>query len=504
VKGEGASDMGRLGMGTNASISMTIADWVQNVLSGFEDRVEPHNEVQIADALDAARRGRGDLGDEEWKGYVTERSAFLFMERPDEDSLWNTYFAPMFTGTQTDGKEVRVPDVEEFDPDVIAHWKARAKSVRDPVMRARYADLVWDLERVVTKERRQYEYAGIAVDAYVESTTKRLYPMDIEGVGWLKRALNLSLSIGDKGRQKQVIHLMFALYGEVVDPRHIGVWIFPFDCLYGRRGLLTPEQEARIVTDLEKMLARTSGRDKPEEFDPFGAQAAAERLAQHYKKQNDKPDVERVIKTYGHAFEEISRDASPMLAMAWLQPVVERYEQEGLKQEAEQLQIMSAEKGKSIADDMKQVAVSAEVKREDIDKLIDYLIGGADLKTSLHRVAGYFIPKAKDAKELLERMKADAPLMSMIPIVMIEGDGRPTAKIGSVDEDAEGRLHRQLGQTIGFYQPFLTHALERLRQKDVPTVENIFGSLVRVPIVHGEPPRAITRRAACIRKGRLR
>ena len=47
--------------------------------------------------------------------------------------------------------------------------------------------------------------------------------------------------------------------------------------------------------------------------------------------------VQRVIKTYGESFEKIAIEDSPMLAMAWLQPVVERYEQEGLKQDAEQL-----------------------------------------------------------------------------------------------------------------------------------------------------------------------
>jgi hypothetical protein len=74
-------------------------------------------------------------------------------------------------------------------------------------------------------------------------------------------------------------------------------------------------------------------------------------------------------------------------------------------------------------------------------------------------------------------MKTDAPLISMIPIVIFESDGRPTAKIGSVDEDAEGRLHQQLGQTIGFYQPFLTHALEKMKERYAPTVEDTLAVL---------------------------
>ncbi len=61
----------------------------------------------------------------------------------------------------------------------------------------------------------------------------------------------------------------------------------------------------------------------------------------------------------------------------------------------------------------------------------------------------------------------------MIPIVVVKQDGHPTAKIGSLDEDAEGRLHKQLDQTIGFYQPFLIYTLAKLKERYSPTVEQI-------------------------------
>jgi len=469
-------------METVTSIEMRIPDWVRQVLSDFEKRTAPHNEVQIADALDILRKGQGDLSDEDWKGYLAERSAFSFLERASEDSVWDTYFAPMATATRDDGTELRVPDIQDLDSADVAHWEKRATSVKNPIMRARYADLVWDLERVITKGRRQYQYAQIAVDAYIEATEKQLYTMDIEGFVWLRRALGLSLCIEDKVRQKRVVDSIFALYDKVLDPRHIGVWVFPFDCLYDNKVSLTPEHEARLITDLETMLLRTSGKAAAEEFDPFGAQAAAERLARHYNRQNDRSNVQRVVKAYGQAFEKISRDASPMLAMAWLQPVVERYEQEGLREEAEQLQVLSAEKGKNVGDDLKNFSVKSEVKRQDVDSLVEHLIGSGDLETSLCRVADYFIPKADDARRFLEKMRTETPLLSMIPIVVVESDGRPTAKIDSLDEDAEGRLHAQLAQSIGFYQPFLAHTLEKLRETYNETADDILDVLYKSPL----------------------
>jgi hypothetical protein len=448
----------------------------------FENKTEPLNEVQIADALRLARKDQGDLSDEDWKGYLAEHSAFFFMERPKEDSLWKTYFAPMFTGMREGGAEEHSPDIKDLDADTAAHWENRAKSVANPVMRARYADLVWDLQKPITKgkRRRQHQYALIAIDAYLEATEKRLYTMDIEAVGWLRRALDLSLKLKDAERTKRVVDSMLTFNERVAEPRHVGVWIFPFDFLYGRKGVVTPEQEARIVADLEAMLARTSGAGKQEEFDPFGAEAAADRLARHYKRQGDQANVERVIKAYGQAFVRLAKEANPMLATAWLQPVIERYEQEGLKADAEHVQIMYTEKGKNMASDMKQIEVKVEIKPEEVDKLVEHLIGGGDLKTALLRVAEYFIPKADTARGLLERLRTDAPLMSMIPISVIERDGHTSAKI--MDEDTEGRLHKQLGETIGFYQPFLVHTLEQLRARYAPTVEDLLGFLCESPL----------------------
>ena len=297
---------------------MRIPDWVQEVLATFDQKKKAHGELQIVDELDRARKTQGDLSDEDFKGYVAERSAFFFRGHADRDSVWETYFGPMAILTGNDGAEIRVPDIKELDGEVVAHWEARARSAKDPVMRARYADAVWDLKQAIAKERPSHEFAEMAIDAYLVASRERLYTMEIEAVNWLQRALSLSLSIRDTERTKLVVACMFEFYDQVASPQKPGVWIFLFDTLYGRKNLLSQEQEAKIIADLESMLARTSS-GKPEEFDPHGAQAAAERLAQHYKRQNDKANVERVIKMYGSAFERLSKDASPMLATAWLQ-----------------------------------------------------------------------------------------------------------------------------------------------------------------------------------------
>ncbi len=171
--------------------------------------------------------------------------------------------------------------------------------------------------------------------------------------------------------------------------------------------------------------------------------------------------------------------------MAWLQPVIEHYEQEGLKSEAEQLQLMAAEKGKNISQDLRQYSVKVEVKQEELEALVEKLIGRDDLNSALGKIAGYFIPKANHARELLERLRTDAPLLSMIPIDVVAKDGHTTARINSLDEDPDGRLHKQLAETVGFYQPFLAHTLLKLRERYSPTTDNILDFLCQSPLFVG-------------------
>lgn len=468
---------------------MKIPEWVQSVLSFFENRTEPFQEVEIADALVAVRKGQGDLSDQDCKSFIAEWSAFLFMERRGKDSVWGTCFAPFMSAKEADGSDLFSPDIKNLDADVVAHWEERAGRCRNPVMRARYSDLVWDLKRVITGQRSSPDFARIASDSYREAADKKFYPIEIVGIQWLGRALDLSVSINDSDRTKRLVEFMFTFYDRVAQPHFMGTWVFLFDELYWKK-FVSPEQESHIIANLEGMLAKmtdtaVSDAGVHATFDPWGAEAAAQRLAQHYRRQSDKANVERVIKAYGGAFEYMAREASPMMAMAWLQPVIERYEQVGLKAESERLQIMSAEKGKNIGSDLRKISARVEVKPEDVESLVEQLIGGGDLKAALGRIATFFIPKASEARKLLDQMRATAPLLSMIPINMLASDGHTTASIGSLDEDAEGRLHKQLAEIIGFYQSFLVYTLAKLRERYAPTSQDILDFVCESPLFAG-------------------
>lgn len=461
---------------------MNLPNWVQEILDRYDASIEPLRETEISQALNVARRAQGDLGEDDWNAFLAESWGFFFHERPNEDSVWGTYFAPMVDAIGSDGTLQRSPDIAMLNAETVAHWEQRADVVHNPVMQARYADLAWDLAKPISNAKPNHQFARLATDAYLDAVERGFYVMAIDGVQWLGRALHLARSVKDKERSKRVVDVFLAFYDKTLSPEHMGVWISPFDHLYGQKGLLTEDQENRIISDLEAMLDRTSTVGEPNYFDPFGAQAAAERLAEHYRKRNDRANLTRVITTYASAFKKMSVDASPMLAMAWLQPVIERLEQEGLTEEAERMQVISAQKGQHIENDLKHYSVEVPISRDDFEKLAEQLTISNDLSATLHAIASYFLPKTEAAKNLVQELKTVAPLMSLIPITIVDSAGRPKAKVGPVDDAGDGRLYHQLAQTISFYQPFLSYVLDKVAKTFQPSIDDYVSTLYASPV----------------------
>ena len=208
---------------------------------------------------------------------------------------------------------------------------------------------MWDLKEAITGERPEVHFAQLAIDSYLETLERGLYKESVSGIKQARRALDLAVQINDGARVEQVRDAMFVLYDRVAEPGEGGTWPFLFDSLYGnRKVVLAVGQERRIITSLEEILARCSDRSGKKGFDPWGAQAAAERLARHYERIGKREEALRVIRTYGQAFESIAQEASPLQALSWLNPSSNSIETEGWQKTPPGLSLPIGQKGRTL------------------------------------------------------------------------------------------------------------------------------------------------------------
>src|SRR5271168_4550756 len=131
---------------------MALPDWAHNIVTSFENRNSPFQEVELAEALGRASKEKERLTPEQSVEVVAEWAGFLFGEKRRKDGVWNTYFEPGISWKQKDGPDVYSPDLKQLNVDTVSYWEARAKTCTHAMMRARYADLVWDLKRPITNQ----------------------------------------------------------------------------------------------------------------------------------------------------------------------------------------------------------------------------------------------------------------------------------------------------------------------------------------------------------------
>ena len=412
------------------------------------------------------------LTEDERKGTLAETAVFNLFPSFDELSVWGTHFGPL-----SHSSEIRWIDAE-----IVAHWQQRSKEAKHPVMRARYADAVWDLTYKITSNRPNVEYAHIACNAYLNTVDSRLHEDAWDAVDYARRSLRIALDIGHRGLIDRAKAMLLDLLNDAIaNPDSLGSWHDAFDILNdlgNKRLALNSKEEVQIITVLEEILRRCSESSSPQ-FDPWEAKGAGERLARHYNRIKQPEHLKRVVRSWGQAFESCAARAHPILAMEWLQPVIVKYKGCDMKEDATRAMILSQEKGKTALESLRTIRESTTVSAEELNSIIDPLLEG-DANESLTRIILSFIPSAQRARDSLRESEKKSPLSSLFSQTIVD-EGRIVANAGTVDQYPDGRLIMQIAQDLRFNSQFLDIALGRAWERHKFDAEMIAAFLFASP-----------------------
>ncbi|QDU41119.1 hypothetical protein Mal4_54840 [Maioricimonas rarisocia] len=149
--------------------------------------------------------------------------------------------------------------------------------------------------------------------------------------------------------------------------------------------------------------------------------------------------------------------------MGWLQDAYATYVHFGMKDEAESLQIAAKDKGKDAEKQMIHYSFSVEIPAEDVERVIEEMTAD-DLESTLSRISIHFCPRIDELKEQLKDLEKNAKLLSMVSQSTLD-DQQVTARVGSVDDDPEGRLMLQMGQNLQFMATILGSTIDQTREK---------------------------------------
>ncbi len=452
----------------------------EEIIIGFEERTELFDEGDVHSQL---RHFESKLTEELPREFVSEMMAFGFSEDyQDEYTGWGTYYGPMIVMPNKEGQLMESPSIKLVEVETLTYWSKRAKQTKHPILKARYADLVWDFSRQVTGKTGDPDMARIAIGAYIDVAQKHFYKHDFELSGKLKRALSLALSINDGVLIQKVKETIIATEAHIAEKGNLKNLGFSYDLLIEQSCVsLTESEKNEIIASLERWLATVSNVSNQELFDPFAAEEAAIRLAKYYRKINSHGKMQEALLKYGNAFLETAKTASALVASTWLQKVYATYRQFSLMKEADEIAVQLRKIGAKSKDEMKEITGEMSIQKEQMDAFIAALTEG-ELASVLSRIASYFIPDKDKVANQVKDLSKKVVLQFLMTQEIQDHKGQPVAKIGPLHEDLDGHIVVQMAQNMSIETVFLRPAIEKMKSKFNITAKDITDFIYKSPV----------------------
>jgi hypothetical protein len=452
---------------------LVIPPLVDAVIQDFDRAQAPFTEHDIQQALGKARGALQSPSEPESFGAWAEILAFALDDTRMSESPWGTYFGPMGSGTDKEGRVKYFPDIADADARVVAHWSARANAVTHPVLKARYADLAWDLAPAIAKERRDPEMARLAIDAYLASVPSAVRTECHDRFVAALRALDVAVMIRDAARIEAARAALLHLHREVMARRE-SQWWFAFDRLIDeKKAGVTDAERQQLVADLEDIVLYYGDSANPGQFNPHVVEDAAKRLTRYYTRLKRPDDAKRLHQAVGRAFEHFAGLADAMLASAVLQTAVNAYRDAGLSDESRRVRNQMEDKIGESRTQMASFQTEIRVSRDDMEAFLKAVIR-EDFPSTFARIAAEFLPNRRELEEAFRASLERTPLMALMP-QKIMADDHIAAKIGSVKDDPLGRLLQEVIMRFGYCSVWLQAAMQRAIETHGLTVEHFVG-----------------------------
>jgi lysyl-tRNA synthetase class 1 len=439
---------------------IVIPPAVEEVIQRFEQPGESFTVHDIQQALSNARRAMEGASEAESFAVWSEVLAFALVVNRTGASPWGTFFAPVGSGTDKDGNVVYFPDIASANAAVIDHWAERARRINHPVLKARYADLVWDLAPVIARRRRDPDMARLAADAYLASALPPIMPALPHRLDSALRAFDLARFINDHQRTEAARERLLALQREAVAARK-GLWWRAYDRLMDDRSAgLSNEQREELVDGLEELAREFGDASDPKKFNPHALENAASRLIRYYARLRRREEVRRLHVAVARAFEHFARLGNAAVASSVLQTAVNAYRHAGMPEESRRVRVFMEEKIRQAREEMAPISTEYTISHEDIDKFCASIVVD-NLTSTLVRFAAAFLPKRNELEEYIEHMLKNTPFFALMPQQLM-ADGHVAANIGSVENDLPGRLLQQATMGFGLSQIWLQETINKL------------------------------------------
>ena len=416
-----------------------------SILGAFDSLKTSFESTMLSGKLTETVSRHRESGDAIDKELFAEAVAWqLYPNHLNSNNTWGTYYGPFIDW----GNGETVPMLAGITDEVIEYWAKRSKEAKHPLLKIRYADLVWDFGCKHNIKKLIRQAAQVMIDATLDASATDCFTHEVTGYQNLDRALQIALKIKNLSRVGQLRDCLISYENRHGDDALCGTWGHCIDLLVENQEKvqLSKEQEQQIISDMENRLARMANSDTVENLKPHHVERASMLLAKYYRRLRRVEDLRRVMGVYANAFVR-KAEVNVWVGSSWLEAVYRKLLDFNLHAEAKLFQDRYRKASKKMMEQMPTSTVSVPIEIDVIDDAIRYMSIG-DWREVFCRFTDEFVPRRGRQMQFLQESMKGRVLLSLFTPTVVDEQGRTIVKLGRFDQDPEGHLVRHYAQIM--------------------------------------------------------
>lgn len=435
--------------GYNGKIKNCLDELRQNpAFKRFEQTTDVFSDITLLEDLRRSleKEGKRDLG--EVIGW--EVQAHQLMLRSSREEHKNVVgLSPMYEGTDKEGHTIVYPDLAKFSQKILDYFRVRLQSTPNPLLRARFADILWVKEK-------DYEAAQKGIEAYLESAQEFFEKEEyVQFTDYFGRSICIALQTNSV-TWLQKLYEKSKFFLETLESKKEYRWVI--EVLYLL--LSIPPEKVDLDYDLVISIAdRGYQWSCPEHpaTDTFFVDFLKIKEAA-YKKQGTSSKAKECRLAEARCYERLARDTMEanqfMKASNFLQICLQRYiSLGGFSEKVSEIKTLLKESNENARKhEFQTVTTEVKIPKEEIKKLLN-LLKKKNIDEILSFVASEkgFLCRVQDAQKQAEETIKSTPLQHLVNATIQD----PRGNIIEILDTPAKKLKKDIYDILDIHYEFL-------------------------------------------------
>lgn len=461
---------------------------ITDVLSYYDD--DQKKEFSFYDVIESISNSPCSETEEA----MYEKLAFSLQPQPGENPWGNNYyFGPQITMSDEQGNLVYSPPFELITPKAVLYWENRYKLATNPLLKMRYASLVWDFKKPITNSSYDSDLYRTYVDSMLEVCNGDYANHPTITTLILERLFSITKNKTEDLQLAKQAYLSFEARHASDDS--VRYWSSRFLMMLEHKRFFSEEEKEAIVAEHETRLVRLNTPDANGKLNPWLIETQGKLLVRYYHPLAQVDDVKRILSIIEHSFKKEVNSMSSLQYVSNLENLIQLYRHCNLNDEAIRLTIDIQKLGEKASQELTSQTFEFEIPKEVFEQA-DLLFGdkaNSDEDRWSNFVL-YFIPRREEEKTQMQELARKYPLKFSASTKLLDPKGRPSSTVGTLKADFDNNLTLHIAEKLNLSHLFLNIAINKLTESGAISTTKIMNDIIaRSPIFEDNRHEIISR-----------